>query len=138
MESTHVAAIEALFGSINPSCSDAAQLNSSLTSAIELVADMSYQAASVRRAYFRSIAKVFDRVKLAGKGGEVDFDMKSLKTILFGSDVEIEALRLHRADAIVSIGKASPSLKLKMGDDISTLQASEMSSNVRDRLDQVR
>lgn len=138
METTHVAAIEALFASVNPSCSDAARLNSDLAGAFDIVAAMPYHAASVRRAYFGSIAKLFDRIKLDAKGEAVDFDAANLKTILFGSDVEIEAIRLLRADAIVSIGKSSPSLMSKIKDDISILQAGENSSNVRDRLAQLR
>jgi proteasome component ECM29 len=132
-----VAAIEALFASINPGISDAEQLSGTLTSAIRLVASMSYHPASVRRAYYGSLAKVFDRIRLAGKGQSIDFDLKDLKTTMFASDVEIEALRLVRADAIVSIGKASPSVGLKMKEDILALQASEKSANVRDRLAQL-
>jgi proteasome component ECM29 len=138
MESTHVAAIEALFASVNPTTSEAKQLNSTLTSAINLVASMSYHPASVRRAYYGSLLHVFDRIRLRNKGQDIDFDLTSLKTTLFGSDVEIEALRLLRADAILSIGKTSPNLTLKMKDDISALLADEKSSNVRDRLAQLR
>jgi proteasome component ECM29 len=132
-----VAAIEALFASINPAISDAEHLNGTLTSAIRLVASMSYHPASVRRAYYGSLVKLFDRIRLVGKGNSVDFDLKDLKTTIFASDVEIEALRLFRADAIVSIGKASPSVGLKMKDDILALKTSEKSANVRDRLAQL-
>ena len=136
MESTHVAAIEALFASVNPTISEAKQLNTTLTSAINLVASMSYHPASVRRVYYGSLLKVFDRIRLRNKGQDIDFDLTSLKTTLFGSDVEIEALRLLRADALLSIGKSSPNLTLKMQDEISALLADEKSSNVRDRLAQ--
>lgn len=133
-----MAATEALFASISPAASDTAQLNTALTAAIDLVASMSYHPASLRRAYFGSLAKLFDRIRLQGKGEEVDFDLQSLKTTLFGSDVEIEAIRLLRADAIVSIGRSSPKLLGKMKDEISALQTGEKSSNVRDRLAQLR
>ena len=132
-----MAAIEALFASINPATSDAEQLNGTLSKAIRLVASMSYHPASVRRIYYGSLVKVFDRIRLAGKGQSVDFDLKHLKTTMFASDVEIEALRLLRADAIVSIGNASPSVGLKMKDDILALKNSEKSANVRDRLAQL-
>ena len=130
-------AIEALFASINPATSDAEQLNGTIPSAIQLLAAMSYHPASVRRAYYGSVAKVFDRIRLAGKGQEFDFDLRDLKTTLFAADVEIEALRLLRAEAVVSIGKASPSVASKMKDDILALKNSEKSSNVRDRLAQL-
>jgi len=132
-----VAAIEALFASINPTTSEAKQLNGTLTSAINLVASMSYHPASVRRAYYGSLLKVFERIRLRNKGQGIDFDLTGLRTTLFGSDVEIEALRLLRADAILSIGKTSPSLTSRMQDDISALLADEKSSNVRDRLAQL-
>jgi proteasome component ECM29 len=132
-----VAAIEALFASINPTTSDAKQLNGTLTSAINVVASMSYHPASVRRAYYGSLLKVFERIRLGNKGQDIDFDLTGLRTTLFGSDVEIEALRLLRADAILSIGKSSPRLTSKMQDDISALLADEKSSNVRDRLAQL-
>lgn len=138
METTHVAAIEALLGSINPAASEATQLNANLKDAIDLVGSMSYHAASVRRAYYGSLAKAFDRIRENGKGEGIDFDLKNLKMTMFGSDVEIEAIRLLRADAIISIKKSSAALASKMSDEVRELQASEKSSTVRDRLAELR
>ena len=138
MEATHVAAIEAIFASINPAMLDDKQLGATLTKAIDLVASMSYHPASVRRAYYGNLTKVLDRIRQQDQGGNIDIDLASLKATLFGSDVEIEALRMLRADAIVSMFKTSPILTLKMKNEIVALHADEKSSAVRDRLALVR
>ena len=131
-----MAATEALFASISPSVSDAARLNEALTNAISLMASMQSQSQSLRRALYGSLAKLFDRIRNQGRGDVVDFDLTGLKNVLFGPDVDIEALRLLRADAIVSIFKTSPAVALKIEKETAALQAEEHSKNVRDRLAQ--
>ena len=75
---------------------------------------MQHHTTRVRRALYGSLAKLFDRVGAEGTGDSVDFDVTNLKIALFRGDVEIEALRLLRAEAIAAISKASPTMSLKM------------------------
>lgn len=131
-----MAAVEALFAAITPSVMNGAQLKDALTNATTLVASMQYHPTRVQRAFYASIAKTFDRIGLEGKGNNVELDLTTLKTALFSSNVEVEALRLLRADAIGAISKSSPTMSMKMKDDVSALLALETSSNVRDRLAQ--
>ena len=131
-----MAAVSALLASINPSVSDDARLSGALADAIALVASMQYPSASVRRAFYGSLGKVFDRIGQEGKGGSVELDLTNLKTTLFGADVEIEALRLLRADAILAICKSSPTMFSKMKNEMRKLEAEEKSWVVRDRLGQ--
>lgn len=68
---------------------------------------------------------------------QVDFDatsVKDVKALLFGPAVSIEAVRLTRAEAIVTIAKASPSLAAELEGEVRELMAGEMSPQVRDRL----
>lgn len=136
MATQHVAAVEAVFASINPSVSDGARLSSALTDAITLVASMHHHPAGVRRVFYGGLAKVFDRIRQKGKGDSINFDLTALKTLFFGPEIGIEALRLVRADAIVAIEKSSPTLALKMKEEVGTLEILEKSSVVRDRLAQ--
>ena len=131
-----MAAIEAMFASINPSVLDGARLEGALADAINLVASMQYQPATVLRVFYRSLVNVFDRIRQCGKGDGIDFNSTTLKSLLFGPDLGVEALRLVRADAIVAIRKASPALALKMKEDVGALEILEKSSVVRDRLAQ--
>ena len=133
VESTRVAAIEALFSSINPAISQSDSLNKHLAKAIELASSISPQPPSVRRAIFENLAKIFDRIQQQGKGGDVDFDAVNLKSILLGVD-EIESLRLLKANAILAIRKSSPKLFSNISVEIDRLKVDETSSAVRDRL----
>lgn len=68
---------------------------------------------------------------------QIDFDAASvndIKSLLFGPTVAIEAVRLIRAEAIVTILKASPLLGAELAGDVRALVTGEMSSTVRDRL----
>ena len=128
-----MAAVEALFASVNPSVLQYDELNSALINAIKLVASMENHSANVRRAVYGSLAKTFGRI-LDEKGEGIDLDLDNLKSVLFGRDIETEALRLLRADAILAVSKASSKLASKMRSEVLVLKGEEVSSIVRDRL----
>ena len=132
-EATHVAAIEAVYSSINPAIASA-DINQMLVDATRLIATMQSHPTNARRAYYISLAKVFDRIREKGRGESIDFHEVDLKSLLFRSE-DIEALRLVRADALVAICNTSPALKAKLSTDISALRADEKALTVRNRLD---
>lgn len=96
-----MAATEAIFASINPGVSNGAALSELLSDGIDKVVAGHLQSTAHRRVFYESLGKVFGRIKAAGKGGEINFDITSLKSALFAQAVEIEALRLVRADTIL-------------------------------------
>ena len=96
-----MAATEAIFASINPSLSNGGALNELLSESIDKVVSGHILSTGHRRVLYESLGKVFGRIKAANKGDEIDFDITSLKSALFGQDVEIEALRLVRAETIL-------------------------------------
>ena len=132
---THVAAVNAMFGSVNPVASQGEALTKRLQITFEMAAKVNSAPADVRRALFGSIKKLFDRIHEAGQGAKLDFDVSSLKSILFSSNVDIEALRLLRADVLVAVSKASPALLLKMRSEVSDIHRGEVARTVRERLE---
>ena len=132
-EATHVAAIEAVYSSINPAVATA-DINRMLISATRLVATMQSYPTNARRAFYIGLAKAFDRIREKRRGESIDLNEVDLKSLLFRSE-DIEALRLVRADALVAICKTSPALKAKLSTDISALRADEKALTVRNRLD---
>ncbi|KAK3715259.1 proteasome component M29 [Vermiconidia calcicola] len=133
-EATRVAAIYAVFSAINPSMLHESHLNHTLAKVVELVASIPSLSANERRTLYDGLGKVFDRIRQHDKRDQISFDVSNLRNCLFGMDIEIEALRLNRADAIVAIAKSSPGLVSNMKDDIQALMDQEKSSLVRDRL----
>lgn len=87
----------------------------------------------LRRAFYESLAKVFNRIEQQERGKAVDFDTSTLKSILFGPE-EIEMIRLARADSIVAVGKGSTILMSRMSGEIRRLREEEKSGVVRSRL----
>ena len=134
-ESTHVAAIEAIYSSINPAVASA-DIDQMLVNATRMVATMQSYPTNVRRALYSSLAKAFDRVREKGRGESIDFDEVDLKSLLFRSE-DIEALRLVRADALVAICKTSPALRAKLSTAIAALRADEKAPTVKHRLDTI-
>lgn len=134
MEATNVAATDALFASVNPSVSKGTPLNQILLRAIDSVASMQSRTPGVRRAFYAGLTKASERIQGAGEGDRIDFDMSGLKTLLFGPDAEVEAVRLLKADAIVAIAKASTALASQIRAEVLALKDDEKSSIVRDRL----
>ena len=127
-----VAAIEALFASVNPAVSKGKDLQEALTKAIDAVASVQNRSASLRRVLYPSLAKLFTRMK--NGSGVPQFDIASLKVLLFGTDAEVEAVRLLRADAIVAVTNASRWLAEEMKPEVEALRASEPSQTVLGRL----
>lgn len=87
------------------------------------------------RSTFKGVAGVFDRIREQKR--EVRLDdaaIKDLQKLLFEPVIGIEAIRLTRAEAIVSAVKMSPTLAEEMEGAICSLVEKEMSSAVRDRL----
>lgn len=114
MDNTQVAAVETLFASINPAALEADSLNDHLSKAISLTKPLKASPASVRRALYDSLRKLFDRIRNDGKGNAIAFDLAHLKVILFDSDETVEALRLAREDAIKAIKETMPTLLVQM------------------------
>ncbi|EME80221.1 uncharacterized protein MYCFIDRAFT_104048, partial [Pseudocercospora fijiensis CIRAD86] len=137
-DATTAAAIEALFASINAHVSDGNMLLRQLSRAMHEVATTNAQAGtkpSILRSTFEGVARTFARVREQKR--EVTLDAPAtdaLKTLLFGPVVGVEAVRLMRADAIVSAARALPSVGDAMKEEVSVLMASETSSAVRERL----
>lgn len=121
-----MAAIDALFTSVNPAVSQGKDLQEALTKAIDAVAGMESRSSGVRRTLYPSLAKMFARME-KGSGGVPRFDISKLKVLLFGSDAEVEAVRMLRADAIVAVTKASPWLAEEVKSDVDAWRATESS-----------
>lgn len=127
-----MAATEALFASVNPAVSQGKDLQEALTKAVDAVASMQSRSASVRRVLYPGIAKLFARME---KGtGVPRFDLSSLKALLFGTDAEVEAVRVLRADAIVAVTKAAPWAADEVRSAVEDWRESEVSRTVLDRL----
>lgn len=60
--------------------------------------------------------------------------MQDLKSLLFGSVIGIEAIRLTRAEAVVAAAKMSSSLAKEFDGEVRALIEAEVASSVRDRL----
>jgi hypothetical protein len=134
-DSTRVAATGALFSAVNPTLLSEPDLSRTMHHAIEIAASMGPRSLDVRRSLFGGVTKLFDRVRESGKGGRVDFDASALKALLFGPNVDIEALRVLRADAIDAIAKSSALVMSKVRDEVSGIRREEVSPAVRERLD---
>ncbi len=132
---THVAAINAILASVNPATAQDKALSRNLQKALDTAGSVDAASADVRRALFGSTTKAFDRIREAGKGAQLDLDVSSLKSILFGPNVDIEALRLLRADALLAIKKSSPSLLSSMKNELAEIRRQEVSRNVLERLE---
>ena len=91
--------------------------------------------ATILRSTFEGVTGTFNRVGEQKRELKLDATAtKDLKTVLFGPAISIEAVRLIRADAILSAARASPSVAEEIKEELSALIESEMSSAVRDRL----
>lgn len=87
------------------------------------------------RSTFEGLSGVFARIQK--QETQVEFDeasVKDLKSLLFGPTISAEAIRLTRAEAIMSIAKASTFLGSELASEVRELMTGEMSSQVRDRL----
>lgn len=78
--------------------------------------------------------QLFDRLRAEVKDVYSPDVEASTKALLFGDDPGTEALRLLRADTIVSASSASPRLLTAMQASISASIADERSVQIRDRL----
>lgn len=132
-EAISVAAIEALFASVNPSVSQGKDLQEALTKAIDAVAGMPERSSSARRALYPSVTGVFGRMGESG-AGVPRFEVEKLKALLFGPDAEVEAIRLLRAEAIVAACRTSSWLAGEVRSEVERLQGEESSKQVLDRL----
>lgn len=129
-----MAAIEAVFASVNPTVVQGDSLNQSLARAIDSVASIKDKTTAVHRVFYSSLAKTLNRIREKSKGNEIDFDLKNLKSLLFGFPIEIEALRMIRADTILAISKTSSLLMESIKGEVVALRDAEHSKGVRERL----
>lgn len=91
-------------------------------------------AASLRSTY-DGLSSVFSRMSKQQRQVTLDAAaVHDIKSLLFGPDVPIEAVRLLRAEAIVAIVKASPGLGAELAGDVREVMTGERSKQVRDRL----
>ena len=125
-----MAAIEAMLASVNTTVSQGKDLQEALSKAINAIASVQTKSSNIRRTLYPSLAKLFGRLE---KGAMPRFDLSSLKSILFGTDVEVEAIRLLRADAIVA-AMEQPWLAEEVRSDLDATRASESSKSVLARL----
>lgn len=109
-----MAGVGALFASINPSASQGKDLQEALTKAFDAVAAMPVQERSlaILRALYPAISQMFGR---CGEGSVPRFESSSVNALLGGADVEVEAIRLLRADAMAAAIKAAPWM---MGEEV--------------------
>lgn len=101
-EGARVAAIEALFASVNPQVSQGKELQEALSKAIDAVAAMPNKTSGVQRVLYPSLAKMLGKIE---PGAVPRFDVGGLRTLLFGDDVGVEAIRLLRAEAVAAAAK---------------------------------
>ncbi|KXT06290.1 hypothetical protein AC578_9131 [Pseudocercospora eumusae] len=135
-DATIAAGIEALFASINPHVSEGSILLGQVSRTIHEVANAKIATnASILRSTFEGVAGTFNRVREQKREVKLDATAtKDLKTVLFGPAIGVEGVRLTRADAIVSVARASPSVAEEIKEEVCALIESEVSSAVRDRL----
>lgn len=134
-DATIAAAIEAAFASINPSAMQGDTLQRQTSRAIDVVASSEPATQAALRSAYEGLSSMSKRIEEAKH--RIDFDpdgVQGLKSLLFGPVVAIEAIRLTRADALVSLTNMSPSLSSQLEGEIRALSSSEVSSAVRDRL----
>lgn len=136
MEATNAGAIEALFASVNPAACQAEDIAQKLSRAMhEVACAKTGTGAPSLRSTYDGLSSVFDRMSKQQR--RVDFDaasVKDIRSLLFGPTIPIEAVRLIRAEAIVTIAKASSQLGNELAVDIRELMTREASTQIRDRL----
>jgi proteasome component ECM29 len=129
------AAVESLFASINPSIGDTTATEKAISQALATVAAAQFQSSVVRRSTFNALRQLFDRLQEHMQANAVNPNAEShIKTLLFGPDPGTEALRLLRADAIVSLAKTSPTLGSALRPNIVALISEERAAPVLERL----
>ncbi len=114
-----MAATEGLFASINPTIMQEKGLGDALVRAVYLIASMQSRSNSTTRAVYTSITKTFDRIGHAGKGALLGFDVTNLTSLMLNQP-ETEALRQARADAMLAIRRAAPTVASEMVKNISS------------------
>lgn len=92
---------------------------------------------AIRKSTYQSLEKLFEKVAKEGSGISMSAAAgigESLKQVLFGPDAGSEALRLLRAEAVVQICRAAPSIGPALRDEVARELQEEKSTVVRDRL----
>lgn len=132
-----VAATTATLASVNATLLRDPDLCDSLQRALTLLAKADTSSADVRRALYTSLAQTFTRIR-DSRDADADrlhaLDPTALKTLLFTAYTNVEAARMLRADALVSMRTASTSLWGKLQEEVGALAAEEVSPAVRERL----
>lgn len=129
------AAVECLFASINPVAMSVEKLTQAMSQALASVAALPPRSTGLWRSSYAGLAQLFEGLTKVGERGSLSPDARDhLKTLLFGPDPGTEALRLLRADAIVAMAKAMPTLASALHADVLALVGEEKSKVVRDRL----
>lgn len=130
-------AIEALFASINPHVSDDVALARNTSRVLHEVASAKIAtSARILRSTFESIQAMFDRVRKEERNFVLEATaITDLKSLLFGSSITIQAIRLLRAQAVLAAVTSSPALVKEMESDIRASVGDEPSLEVRQVLD---
>lgn len=134
VEATNVAAIDALFASINPAVTQGRDLTVALTKAVDVANEMPHRSQGLRRALYPAVTKLFERIRASAQTLP-GLEVHELKILLFGPDAEIEAIRLLRAETVVAVVKALPALAEEVRSEVEALKREERSAVVQARLD---
>lgn len=134
-DATAAGAIEAVFASINPAAMQGDSLPRQISRAVHVVAASKPATQAGLRSVYEGLSSMSKRIEEDKRHVVLDPEaVQDLKSLLFGPVVGIEAIRMTRAEALVSLTKVSPSLSAQLDGEIRALISSEVSSAVRDRL----
>jgi proteasome component ECM29 len=134
METGRERALEAMLASVNPFAARGESLDRVISKVLDAVSTVFPLNSGLYRALYGGLAELCRRVREAGEGSSVGHDPDLWKKCLFESQLEIEALRLLRADAVVEACKTSEALGTQVKEDVIELRERETSKSVRDRL----
>ena len=110
MQNTQAAAVESIFASINPCILAKDGLEDALANGLRTVRSMHSPVVLVRKSIYDGLLDLFERIGKEGKGESLNLDASVLKSLLFGPEETIEAMRLKRESAVKAVRTASPSL----------------------------
>ncbi|KAK5110807.1 hypothetical protein LTR62_005518 [Meristemomyces frigidus] len=132
-QATIAAAAEALLAAINVRLSS--NLDEQISQSAQTLAATPSTAASVRKSTYVGLKRLFERIKQHETAQcSSAATLSATKPLLFGPDPGTEALRLHRAEAILSMVAAVPEWGVLVSQDVDGLVAEERSKGVRDCL----
>lgn len=121
----------ALFAAINPAVSHGETLAQQIDRVLDDVAKLSTPTTTVCRSIYASMTDLCERLDLHKRELSLAAPAEErLEALLFGPDLPTEALRLVRAQAVVSVSKRSISMAQRLRPEILALLAAEKSKAV--------